>query len=329
MRLLIVLAVMLTLPGLTRAVEVREKGAAMSANEELNADSLLDVADTVFQSRDYAAALDKYLEVLEVARIDFNRPVETECLAQVARCNLILNNKEEGRTWLIQAKERASDSDPMGWSRYLGVRGRFEWQDNDLIKARKTFNDMYVYCNTNGLWSRAVDAAHMIAIVAESPEEQIEWSRRGIEAAESGGVESWLGPLWNNLAVTYDENKQYDSSLECFTKAREYHWRFSGEVGKLFADYHIGMTYRKLGDFENAGKWLRPVLAWAERLENHSAIGQATEDLGEIEIAEGRKSAGLKMLKRARDEYKAEGYDKTWPEIWNAINDRIKGLEGN
>lgn len=314
------------IPVVISAVDIRKKGVITHMNE-YTADSLLNEADTIFQSRDYQTALEKYETVAEKARDEFNRSVEVEALAQVARMNLLLNRPEDARAALERAGARASDNDPMGWSRYLGVRGRFEWQEGDLKTARQTFDDMYVFCNTNGLYSRAIDAAHMIAIVAETPEEQIEWGRKGIEAAEAGDHESWLGPLWNNLAATYYDVQQYDSALECYLKAREYHWRFSGETAKLFADYHVGMAYRYLGQFDEAGKWLRPVLAWAERIENHGATGQALEDLGEMEIAQGRRADGLAMLKRAREEYKKEGYDSSWPDIWEGINRRIGELQ--
>jgi len=318
----------LILCGSLAAIESRDKGDDMSDTNDLNADSLLAEADSVFQDRDYNTALAYYTRTIEVARAEFNRPVEIEALAQVARINLVQERKEDGRKYLDEAARRASDSDPMGWSRYLGVRGRFEWQDKDLVKARATFDTMYVYCNTNGLWARAVDAAHMIAIVAESVEEQIEWGRRGIEAAESGGVESWLGPLWNNLGATYYDNKQFDSALTAFLKAREYHWQYSDESAKLYADYHIGMVYRMLGRFDKAGQWLRPVLAWAERLGDHSAIAQACEDLGEIAIATGKPNDGLALLKRARDEYRLAGFDQSWKEVWDNINKRISEISG-
>lgn len=317
-------ALLLTVP--VHSVEVQSKGAAMSDSANVNSDSLLAEADSLFQERDYAEALTKYLRTAEVARLDFNRPVETEALAQVARCNLALNNKEEGRKWLDDAARRGSDSDPMGWSRYLSVKGRFEWKDGDLKKARATFDEMYVYCNTNALWARAVDAANMIAIVAESPEEQIEWSLRGIDAAESGGVESWLGPLWNNLGATYYDTKKFDLALEAFLKARNYHWQYSNESAKLYADYHVGMAYRAVGQLEKAAEWLRPVLAWAERLGDHSAIGQACEELGEIAISTGKQSDGLALLRRARDEYKQAGIDQSAPQIWENINKRLKEL---
>lgn len=323
--LLGVLGFLIVAPDVT-AIEKQDKGEIVPDSDQ-NAQQLLDQADQLFSERDYKAALSRYQMVAEQARGEFNRSVETEALAQVARVNLILGNKDEGRTWLSKATERANETDPMGWSRYLGVKGRYEWKDDDLVASRKTFDQMYTFCNTNALWGRVVDAAHMIAIVVETPEEQIEWNRRGIEAAEAGDQEKWLGPLWNNMAITYFDQKQYDSALTCFVKAREYHWRFSGETSKLFADYHIGMTHRFLSQYDEAAKWLRPVLAWAERLENHSAIGQACEDLGEIAIAQGRKNEGIELLTRARDEYQAEGYDKSWPEVWDGINKRLAELK--
>jgi tetratricopeptide (TPR) repeat protein len=308
------------------SIEVQSKGTVMPEPESLDADSLLAEADSLFQQQDYTNALAKYVQAAEVARRDFNRPVETEALAQVARVNLATGNKEEGRKLLIEAAKRASDSDPLGWSRYLSVKGRFEWKDDSLIKARETFDAMYVYCNTNALWSRAVDAANMIAIVAETPEEQIEWSKRGIETAEAGDAEHWLGPLWNNLGAVYYDNRQFDLALDAFLRAREYHWQYSNETAKLFADYHVGMAYRAVGQYDQAAQWLRPVLAWAERLGNHSAIGQACEELGEIADATGKTSEGLALMKRARDEYKAAGFDQSSPEIWNNINSRLKEL---
>ncbi|MDH4157436.1 MAG: tetratricopeptide repeat protein [candidate division Zixibacteria bacterium] len=309
------------------AVEAKKRGVDVTSGE-ISADSLLQEADAAFKAQHHSTALEQYQEALKAARNEFNNSIEVEALAQIARTYLVLGNREEGWLSLTDAEAKATDSDPMGWSRYLSVKGRYQWKDGDLKAAAKTFDAMYTYCNVNALWGRAVDAANMLSIVLETPEEQIEWSQRGIRAAEAGGEESWLGPLWNNLAVVYYETKKYDSAVQGFLKAREYHWRFSGELAKLFADYHLGMAYRAAGDLAEAQKWLRPTLAWAERLENHSIMGQALEDLGEIEIANGNQTTGLKMLRRARDEYQLEEFDKAWPEIWEAINKRIRELGG-
>ena len=307
------------------SVEISRKGADVTT-EENSADSLLNRADGIFQARDYQEALDQYRLTYDQAMSEFNRSVEVEASAQMARMYLLLDNQSEGRKWLETAAGRTDDADPMGYSRYLSVKGRYEWKSDDLVAARKTFDGMYTYCTVNSLWGRAIDAANMISIVAETPEDRIKWGQRGIEAAEAAEEGRWLAVLWNNLAGTYYDLKQFDLAVGGYINAREYHWRHSKEVAKLFADYHVGMAYRAQGKHDEAGKWLRPVLAWAERIENHSAIGQACEDLGEIKIAEGEKAEGIKLLNRARDEYKKAGFDKSWPKIWENINNRLKAL---
>lgn len=307
------------------SIDIKHIGATMT--EHNKADSLLSAADTLFQQNNIDDAFTLYSEAYESARKEFNRSIEVEALSQMARMKLRKEEKEGGRQYLTQAQDRATETDPLGYSRFLGVKGRFEWLDDSLELARKTFTEMHDYCHANALWGRVIDAANMMAIVSETPEEQIEWSRKGIETAEATETEDLLGALWNNLAGTYYDIKDFENALECYKKSREYHWRFSGEVAKLFADYHIGMTYRLLGKYDDAGKWLRPVLAWAERIENHSAIGQACEDLGEIAFAQEHKTDALKYLKRARDEYKLAGFDTSWSEIWENINARIKAVE--
>ncbi|KAA3632175.1 MAG: tetratricopeptide repeat protein [Calditrichaeota bacterium] len=295
---------------------------------ENTADNLLSFADDLFQLNKIEEALQAYTDTYDLARKEFNRSIEVEALSQMARMQLKLKDAQKGLELLKDAEDRATESDPLGWSRYLSVKGRFEWLSDSLEPARETFNSMFEFCQTNQLWTRSVDAANMMAIVSEHTEEQIEWSKRGIEAAEATDNERLLGPLWNNLAGTYYDNKDFENALECYKKSREYHWRFSGENAKLFADYHIGMTYRLLKQFDEAKAWLRPVLAWAERMGNDSAIGQASEDLGEIEQFEGNKETALSYFKHAREAYQKAGFDETWPEVWENIIKRIRDVEG-
>jgi tetratricopeptide (TPR) repeat protein len=291
-----------------------------------NSSKLLGEADKIFKAGDMETALKLYEKTYETARKEFNRSVEVESLAQIARSKLKLNRKDEGRTDLDKVSERAEESDPIGWTRYLGVKGRFEWNDDDLVSARVTFTTMFEFAKTHQLWGKMIDAANLMSIVAEKTEEQIGWIEKGIEAAEDSDNESMLAVLWNNMGATFYDQKRFEMALECYIKSREYHWRFSGELAKLFSDYHIGMTHRLLGNHEEALKWLRPVLAWAERLGNSGAIGQTCEDLGEIEASNGNKNEALVLFEKARVEYKIAGYNESWPEIWKNINKRIEAM---
>lgn len=295
--------------------------------EEKTAATLLDAADIVFQQRDYARSREIYKETLKLAREEFNPSVEVEALAQVARTLIAQNKLEEAHPWLEEAAKRAKESDPVGWTRYLSVKGRMEWKEKKKETAQQTFNAMYTFSVENDLQGRAVDAANMLSILATDHEEQVNWLKKGIEMAEAGEVESWLGPLWNNLGGAYYDSDKPAEALECYQKARVYHWRHSDETAKLYADYHIGMALRSLGRFDEASRWLRPVLSWAQRIENHSATAQALEDLAEISIAQGDRKTGLADLKQAREYFRVAGYEQSAPEIWRRINDRITSLE--
>lgn len=326
-RIIVGLVAFVLLAQASPAIDIVKKGDSVSATE-LSADALLGQADSLFKSRQYPEAEAAYHVALDTAAEEFNFSIEAEALSQLARCCLTTGRKTDGRAYLEKAAQKANISDPMGWSRYLSVKGRFQWKDDSLPSARETFTDMFNFCRENGLWGRMIDASNMMVIVSDKLEDQVAWSEKGIDAAEAGGEEQWLGPLWNNLAGSYFDAKRYDSALECYLKARDYHWRFSDESSKLFADYHIGMNYRFLGKYEDAKKWLRPVLAWAERLVHHSATGQALQDLGEIDIAEEKVPSGVEMLKRARQEYEAAGYKNSMPEVLDSLDERISQLGG-
>jgi tetratricopeptide (TPR) repeat protein len=288
-------------------------------------DPSLAEADSVFQQREYERSRGLYEKVALATEKSGDISSQTEALSQVARCYLIAGDSATSRHWLEQAKTLASPKLPLGWSRYLGVKGRLEWKSGDLNAAKQTFKDQFTYCRDNKLTSRAIDAVHMIAIVG-SLDEQIEWGLKGIAEAEAAGENRWLGPLWNNLAITYSDQKDYQKSYEAFLKAREYHWQFGDEIGKLYADYQIGWVLRMKGDYDQALKWLRPSLAWAERLEYHDVMAQSTQDMGEIMIARGEKQQGLVYLQRAMEYFKKAGYEQTGQEILTKLAERIAEL---
>ena len=287
-------------------------GYSAMANEqkrtetEMTAGALLEKADQTFQSRDYEAARETYRQALAKAEAAGQNSELTEAFAMIARTYLTTDHKEEGRPWIAKAQKTAKPEEALGWSRYLGVRGRFEWRDKELEKAAATFTEMYDYCKNRQLHERAVDAARMMAIVG-TPEQQVEWGKKGIAEAEAGNVSGLLGPLWNNLGATYEKMGKYPESLAAYLKAREYHWLHGNEWNKLVADWAVGHAYRLAGDLKQAGQWLRPVLAWCERINEVEFTGWSCKDLGEIEFAEGNYKAALNYLVRAEKHLRESG----------------------
>jgi len=298
------------------------------------AERLLVQGDDAFQSRNYAQAGEIYKLAVQQAEEEEHQHVLVEALAQVARSYLITDRKEEGRSWLERAEKAAAPSVPLGWSRYLGVRGRFEWQDEELEKATATFTEMYNYCLEKELHSRAVDAAHMVAITAP-PEEQIVWASKGIWAAEKGNIEEWLGPLWNNLGWTYDDLGRYQESLDALLKAREYHWKLGGELNKLIADWSVGHAYRMIGEYQTAAQWMRPVLAWSERLyaieqspDAAEWIGHSCRELGELALQREDLPGALESLRRAREKLQEAGMPEWDADGFAELSRQIEEIAG-
>jgi len=302
--------------------------------EKGKAREVLAHSDEAFQSRDYAQAQEMYKLTVLAAEREGEEEILVEALAQVARSHLIQGKKEQGRSWLEKAKALASKKMPMGWSRYLGVRGRFEWKDDQLEEATATFKEMYQFCLSHKLHSRAVDAAHMVAITAPH-EEQIVWGKKGIEAAEEGHLENWLGPLWNNLGWTFEEMGRYEESLDALLRAREYHWKLGSEHNKLVADWSVGHAYRQLEQLDEASHWLRPILAWAERRyvtdPNPDAaewVGHSHRELGQLAIARGEMEEGLGHLRKAEEKL-GEAEMQEWdPEDFQRLRDQIAEIAG-
>ncbi len=272
---------------------------------------LLARGDEAFTARAYDEATRIYERAAAAA--DAGGACLAEALAQVARGRLLRGEVDEAERWLARAAEQARDAEPLGWSRYLGVRGRVEWKRERLADARATFEALYAYCVALSLHDRAVDAAHMVALVAP-PAERIEWAQRGIAAAEAG-AERWLGPLWNNLGWTYDELGRHDEALAALREARVHHHARGDEVARRVADWSVGHALRMVGSLDEAEVLLESTRAWAaERLERDESdataqewLGFAHRELGQLALARGDRAAARAHLEEARRRLDAAG----------------------
>jgi tetratricopeptide (TPR) repeat protein len=292
----------------------------------MNATSLLDSADVLFKARAYEKAREIYEQAMAAAAELNDQSTISEACAMISRSHLILGRKDEGRPWLEKARDNCSDSMPLAWSRYLGVRGRFEWQDNELEKATKTFKEMYEYCSGKQLYERAIDGAHMVAITGNN-EEKIEWSLKGIKEAEAGSVYGWLGPLWNNLGANYEDMKKYPEALDAYIQARDYHQKYGDEKNKLVADWAIGHIYRLLGNMSEAEKWMQPVLPWCQKIQDAEFEGLTHRELGEIEFSKNNMNPALEHFKLAADLLRQAEMPNWDPDGYNNITAKISEIE--
>lgn len=309
-----------------------------------NSKELLEQGDDLFKVKEYDKAIKIYKQAVNTAEEGNNNSDLVEALSQVARCYLALNKNEEGRVWLKKAEDKATDNEPSGWSRYLSVRGRYEWKDGisesgeflpEVRIATDTFKEMYAYCFEHSLFSRAVDATNMISLTGTA-DERIEWGLKGIKAAENGGFEGWLGPLWNNLGWNYNELKRYDEALESLKKAREYHYKKGDDLAKLIADWSVGHAYRKTGQLDSAFVLMQEVFNWSmKRYEEDSSpdnaewVGHSCRELGELSLSNGKLEKALEYLVRAKENLAIAGMADWDAKGFKELSDQITQLKAD
>lgn len=303
--------------------------AGAVAGDEASSAALLREGRAKFDARAFDDARALFTRAAAAGEREQDPGAVVEGLALAARTFVAVDRLDDARPLLARAERLASPDAPLGWATFLAVRGRLRWKAKELPAAAADFEALYAFCVGRSLHERAVDAANMMLLVVP-PEQQAAWGRKGIEAAERGGLESWLGPLWNNLGLGHEQAGRYADALECYVKARAYHWKLGKEVPKLAADWAVGHASRLVGRLDEAGAWLRPTLAWAERLEAASPgpeasewVGHAAKELGLVALAQGRDAEALGLLERAEPRLaaaKMADWDaKGWDELVTAL----------
>ncbi len=279
----------------------------------LDSTKLLSKADVIFRNGKYDKALSMYMDTAKKAKVENHISNRIQAFSQVSRCFSLLGNLKKGKTWLNKARIIATSNYPKGWARYLGVKGRFGIEENEIENAVTTFNNMYDFSTHHKLYNYAIDAAHMLALLG-TKEHQIKWALKGIKEANIYHEYKWLGALWNNLGWAYHDIGEHEKSLEALKKAREYHRKYSNEKAILIADWSVGCLLRKLGRVEEAEKLFKPVLEKSKHLGDVEWIGLTIQELGEIEIIRGNFILGLSYLKQSQkylEEAKMPEWDLT------------------
>ena len=307
-------------------------GCSSEQPESQFADRLAE-ADQVFRGRQYAQAGVLFEDIAAEADVAGDNTAYAEAASMRAKTMLQLGDRHGGEAWLEQARARTSVDDPLGWSRYLGVRGRFEWTAKDSAATTATFRELFDYCEANNLYERAVDATHMNALVAPR-EEHFEWAHKGIAMAEAGELTGWLGPLWNNMGWDYVDAGDYEEGLEALEKARIYHYETGQQLSKLIADYSVAHVKRKMGDIAVAKTELQGIFDRASAMQEAGHLdaiewmGFSRWELAEIAVTEGDNQTAVALMNQALGELEQADMPRWDPDDWQEKQARLAEISG-
>ncbi len=149
-----------------------------------------------------------------------------------------------------------------------------------------------------------------MATLVTSGEARVGWARRGIAAADAAGNDRWRLALWTSLGWLLEDEERFDESLAAFRVVRRIAGGLADGHEVLKADWMVGHAQRMAGRAVEARATIARTLARAERRYTERGTANDAEwfahclrELGELEIFEGRRTAALELLVRARERF--------------------------
>jgi len=244
-----------------------------------------------------------------------------ELLTQIARTQGLQRKFDEAHKTLDEVEGQLSVDSSRARVRYLLERGRVFNSSKHPDEARPFFEQALTMAQELKEDFYAVDAAHMLAIVAD-PASSLDWNLRAIQMAESSADEKargWLGSLYNNTGWSYHDMGDFESALEIFQKAESYF----GEVRRAdrlrIAQWTVARCLRSMNRIEEA---LSKQMALKAEFDSiGDSDGYVDEEIGEC----------LLLLKRESEAkpYFAKAYELLSQDEWMMANevDRMKRMK--
>jgi tetratricopeptide (TPR) repeat protein len=243
-------------------------------------------------------------------------PTYVELLTQLARAQGLQRKFDDAHQTLDVAERLLHADWQRAHLRYRLERGRVFNSAHNQEQARALFQQAWEKAQATGEDFYAVDAAHMLAIVAQ-PNERLAWNLRALDLAERSSVprtRRWLGSLYNNIGWTYHDLGQDEEALRIFQKAVA--WREAGNqpLEVRIARWCVARILRSLASVEEAFVLQQHVAEeWAAHGEDD---GYVFEELGECLLALNRPDEAAPYFARA--------YEKLSQDPWLADNERAR-----
>jgi tetratricopeptide (TPR) repeat protein len=267
----------------------------VSARETLpEIDSLWDYQNPAKSEARFRQLLPKALQ---------NTEYYLELLTQIARAEGLQGKYSDANKTLDQVMEKLTEHSTAPRIRYELERGRVINSSGKPSDAKPHFFEAWKVASSSGFDFYAVDAAHMVAIVADRSEDQITWNSRAIGvagASKDPRARGWVGSLYNNLGWTYFERKEYANALEFFEKALAAREEKQNAREIRIAKWSIAKTMRYLDRVSEALEIQRALMKeWDQTGE---VIGYVFEEIGECLRTLGSEEESKKYFALAYEE---------------------------
>jgi tetratricopeptide (TPR) repeat protein len=271
------------------------------------ADSLPDF-DALWDYNKPAETESRFREILNVAEKSGDSLYIAELKTQIAR-TLGLQQKFDEAHRVLDDVEAAfsrghNSSASSAWDRvrirYMLERGRIFNSAKQKDKARPLFEAAWELGRTIGQDGFAVDAAHMMAIAADSGL-VMAWNQKALALAEKSSdskARRWRASLYNNIGWDYFSQGNYDSALSMFEKAVPARIEQQQPTEVRIAKWCVAKAQRMLGRIDDALAIQRELeIDWRESGEGED--GFVFEEIAECLLSKGDSADARPYFARA------------------------------
>jgi tetratricopeptide (TPR) repeat protein len=250
--------------------------------------------DSLWNYDDPAGTEAKFRELLPRARAAADSGYRAELLTQIARAQGLQQKFTEANATLDQADALIQPEMKTARVRSLLERGRSLNSSGKPEESIQYFKDALKLAEDMSLEFYAVDAAHMLGIVAKG-EESLRWNEEAIrmsETAKDSRARRWLGPLYNNTGWTYFDMHRYDDALKMFQKDLAFRTPSGKKVEIGIARWSAAKVLRYLGRVDEALKTQMELVRLPE-LKGGDNEGYIEEEIGECLILLGSQAEAV------------------------------------
>ncbi|HEX2989333.1 MAG TPA: tetratricopeptide repeat protein [Anaerolineales bacterium] len=194
----------------------------------------------------------RFREIL--LQIPENVPAFLELLTQIARAQGLQRKFDHAHQTLSQVERRLGSIPSRPRVRYLLERGRVFNTAGDPGRARPLFEQAFEMADQLSEDFYAVDALHMLAMIAP-PNLSLKLNMQAIQCAQDSRDErarNWLGSLYNNTGWFLHNMGEHAKALEMFEKAETWRRSNGNAADVRIAIWCVARALRSLNRLEEA-----------------------------------------------------------------------------
>jgi tetratricopeptide (TPR) repeat protein len=180
--------------------------------------------------------------------------LQTEVQTQLARTHSLRKNFEQAHGLLDNVENDLPPGESRARVRYLLERGRTHHSAGEKERVRPLFEQAWNDALSLGEDALAIDAAHMLGIVAAG-EESVRWNKEALALAGHSPdprARRWRGSLYNNLGWTYHDAGKLPEALACFQQALDARREQNAPGPERIARWCVARCLRSLRRFDEA-----------------------------------------------------------------------------